>query len=62
MAIDMKTKGQIAYEQELEVVPYYHSGEHRKPWRELCDIAKQSWERNPIPRWEKSFINEKKVK
>jgi hypothetical protein len=49
----MKTAGQIAYEQECEVMPRYHDCTHRLSWHELSDIARWSWERNPTPRWEK---------
>lgn len=45
-----KSPGQIAYEQELQIVPNYHDGTKRPPWSKLCDVAKWSWERNPKPR------------
>lgn len=45
-----RTKGQIAYEKELETVPKYHDGTPRRPWSELGPAARLSWERNPTPR------------
>ena len=45
-----KSLGQLAYEQELAIWPHYHDGEQRKPWDQLPDYAKMSWEKNPLPR------------
>lgn len=45
-----KTKGQIAYELDCGMLPHYHDGTLRRPWAELPDYAKESWERNPTPR------------
>jgi hypothetical protein len=46
-----KTAGQIAYEMELEARPLYHDDTPRKPWEKLSEPVKNSWERNPTPRW-----------
>jgi hypothetical protein len=46
----MKTQGQIAYEAELDAKPLYHDGTPRRPWEQIDDVCKLSWERNPTPR------------
>jgi len=43
-----KTKGQIAYEEDVLNRPTYYDGEPRKHWSELCDVAQWSWERHVI--------------
>jgi hypothetical protein len=48
-----KTKGQLAYEEDVRRRPYYFGKEPRKPWEQLSQIAKDSWERNPNPLFER---------
>lgn len=43
-----KSRGQMAYERDVQERPKYHDGTPRKPWPDLCNIAKWSWER-PSP-------------
>lgn len=43
----IKTPGQIAYEADLSVYPNYHDGAPRKPWEQLSEHCRYSWERNP---------------
>jgi len=45
-----KTPGQIAYEAECAIAPIYPDGSKRKTWRQLSELARQSWEKNPTPR------------
>ena len=46
-----KSPGQLAYERELAVVPYYPgTGECRPQWGQLPDYVRESWERNPTDR------------
>lgn len=47
-----KTPGEIAYEADVAARPFYDDGTRRKRWHELNDQTRQSWERNPTPRWE----------
>lgn len=51
MSADAKTPGQLAYESELQARPTYADGSARPAWAQLGDIVRQSWERNPTPRW-----------
>jgi hypothetical protein len=44
------TPGQIAYERDCEIEPYYPDRTTRLPWDKLSPIAKESWERNPTVR------------
>lgn len=46
----VKSPGQIAYETECAACPTYHDGSLRRPWSELHEIARRSWEQNPTPR------------
>ena len=39
--------GQIAYEADIVLRPLYHDGSPRPAWRQLSEIARWSWERNP---------------
>jgi len=39
------SKGQAAYEADVKRRPFYHDGTKRKAWRDLCDVAKWSWEK-----------------
>ncbi len=48
--------GQIAYEAELKVSPTYADGSPRKTWNQLDAIAKQSWEKNPTPRYQTASL------
>ena len=45
-----QTRGQRAYNRELQYAPNYDKGVPRKTWEELDAIAKASWEKNPTPR------------
>jgi len=45
-----KSAGQAAYEYDVSKTPKYHTGEPRKAWNELSDVARDSWERNPTIR------------
>lgn len=40
-----KTPGQLAYEADVAARPKYHDGTPRRPWADLCPIARWSWER-----------------
>lgn len=51
-----KTAGQLAYEADCAVTPYYSTGQRRKRWAELADVARWSWERNPTPRYDRSVM------
>lgn len=42
------TPGQKAYEADVGRRPRYHTGELRKTWHQLDDIAKWSWERGEV--------------
>jgi hypothetical protein len=53
-ALAPKSPGQIAYEAELQVWPFYPDGARRVSWDNLCALAHWSWERNPTPR--KCFV------
>jgi len=44
------TPGQLAYQEDVRRCPQYHDGTPRKAWSQLCEVAKWSWERNPVPR------------
>ena len=46
-----KTAGQVAYEEELLIVPSYEDGQPRRPWEKLGKIEQASWENNPHPRF-----------
>ena len=46
----MKTAGQVAYEQDCNRCPNYHTGTPRKAWHELDRPEQMTWERNPTPR------------
>jgi hypothetical protein len=46
----MKTPGQIAYEEDCNRCPNYHTGQPRKAWHELGKPEQMTWERNPTPR------------
>lgn len=58
--MEKKTPGQIAYEADCKLKPYYHPRVDgtlikRLPWQSLSAIARWSWERNPTPRdWKES--------
>lgn len=45
-----KTPGQIAYEEDLYKRPTYADGSPRKSWKNMDEISRSSWERNPKPR------------
>lgn len=46
-----KSPGQIAYEAELQARPTYGDGSPRKAWHQLSQAVRETWERNPTPRW-----------
>lgn len=49
--------GQQAYEEDCRRRPHYHDGSKRQSWSELCEVAKESWNRNPTPRnWDEQEI------
>lgn len=50
MPASIKSPGQIAYEQDVERQPNYHTGEPRRSWAALGEVERWSWERNPTPR------------
>lgn len=37
------------YERDVAARPLYHDGTPRRPWHQLCDLARQSWLRKPRP-------------
>jgi hypothetical protein len=41
----MTTRGQIDYEADVKNRPTYHDGTPRRTWKQLCEIAKWSWNR-----------------
>lgn len=45
------TPGQRAYEADCAAKPRYQDGGLRKTWAALSPIARETWERNPTPRW-----------
>ena len=45
------TAGELAYNAELRVAPLYFDGSERPKWEALHDVTKESWERNPVPRY-----------
>lgn len=47
----IKTAGQTAYEQDVKARPRYHDGAARKAWDMLGAVERDSWERNPTPRF-----------
>ena len=55
-----KTPGERAYEEDVRRHPQYDDGGPRVPWSDLLQIARETWESNPVPRddayWRK--INE----
>lgn len=40
-----------AYEVDCKARPLYHDGMTRKRWHDLGSIERESWLRNPTPRW-----------
>jgi hypothetical protein len=50
-AFGLKTAGQKAYEADCLARPFYDDGTRRKGWRDLGEVERDSWERNPTPRW-----------
>lgn len=46
-----KSPGRIAYDADCSARPTYNDNAPRKAWHELSDVARDSWERNPTPRW-----------
>lgn len=42
------TNGQLAYEEEIRIIPTYPDGGQRPTWNQLCSAARDSWERHPI--------------
>lgn len=46
----MKSKGQIAYEEDVRRYKDAGGPIVRAPWDELPEYCKESWERNPTPR------------
>lgn len=42
--------GALAYAQDCHAHPKYDHGQTRALWRDLSDIARLSWERDPRPR------------
>jgi hypothetical protein len=48
--MSIKTPGQIAYEQDVALLPTHHNGDAREPWAKLSAIVRESWERDPTPR------------
>lgn len=49
-----RTPGQIAYEEDVAARPLYDDGTPRKPWCELPDEAKRSWDLSPTARYSPS--------
>jgi hypothetical protein len=45
-----RTPGRVAYESDVRAEPTYHDGTPRRTWEQLSDVARWSWERNPLPR------------
>ena len=47
-----KSPGQIAYEEDVRLNPFYDVSHRYKrvSWRELDELARISWERDPTPR------------
>lgn len=45
-----KSPGQIAFENDVAMMPTYDDGSARHKWSEIGDMARLSWERNPSPR------------
>ena len=48
---DGRTPGQIAYERELILRPFYEDGALRKTWAQLGEIERYSWDCNPTSRF-----------
>lgn len=44
-----KTRGQVAYEADVQAKPLYHDGTPRKTWEQLGEGERRTWERNPTP-------------
>lgn len=42
--IPFKTAAQLAYEADVRARPTYRDGTPRKPWKDLCDVARRSWQ------------------
>ncbi|GLR55162.1 hypothetical protein KYK30_31920 [Shinella yambaruensis] len=38
-------RGRVAYEASIAAAPLYHDGTPRKPWDQLGDVERWSWER-----------------
>jgi len=45
-----KSPGQIAYEAECAVWPYYYDGSPRTQWADLHPAIQANWDKNPTPR------------
>jgi len=39
-----------AYAEDVRRRPTYDGGAPRPAWDDLCDVARESWRRNPTPR------------
>ena len=50
MTRNEKTDAQLAYETDCQNKPTYPDGRRRKPWADLHEVARYSWERNTTPR------------
>jgi hypothetical protein len=44
-------RAQAAYEADCAARPVYPDGGRRKSWAELSDAVRDTWRRNPTPRW-----------
>lgn len=58
MKTETKTPGQMAYERDLALMPFYCDGRPRRQWSQLESVTKTTWERNPQPR---NYENARKV-
>lgn len=45
-----KSAGQLAYERDVARFPRYYDGVSRPTWNRLSEVARWSWERNPVDR------------
>lgn len=41
--METKLYGKAAYDADIASRPTYHDGTPRKPWEDLCPVARQSW-------------------
>ncbi len=42
--LQVKSPGQLEYEEDLKSKPLYHDGTPRKSWKELDEVSRWSWE------------------